>query len=218
MRLFLALFLLSGNGVFAQWKDYVIGVKGDTLNCVDMQGRKQGRWVERFEQVRGEPGYEEEGIYLNDKKEGPWRLYSLMGDLGGIENYRWGNKDGKCQYFNMMGELIREESWKAVNPEQPYDTIDVPDLIDQYKSSRKVIKLEGSSLRHGTWRFYESGTGRLLKTEKYLFDKLEAPAVPADPVAGGDKAKPKPKPQAVMEWEKKYQGKKHKVREGKAGY
>jgi hypothetical protein len=82
---------------FSQWKDCRLNANRDTINRVDKSGLKQGEWVKRLESVRGEPGYEEEGIYLNSRQEGKWQLYTLMGDLVGIENYRWGNKDGVCK-------------------------------------------------------------------------------------------------------------------------
>ena len=100
---------------FAQWKDFTISPKGDTLNCLDKQDRRQGRWVNHFDELRGEPGYEEEGVYKNGRKEGTWRLYSLQGDLIGVEFYKWGNKDGVCQYFGINGTLLREEGWRALN-------------------------------------------------------------------------------------------------------
>ena len=45
---------------------------------MDLQGRKQGPWVHRYETIRGERGFEEEGEYVDDRKEGLWRKYSLM--------------------------------------------------------------------------------------------------------------------------------------------
>ena len=102
----------------------------------------------------GERGYEEEGYFLNDKKDGAWRQYSLDGDLIAIENYRWGNKDGKCQYYTNIGDLLREESWKAVNPDNPYDTVAVYDVNDPTKIvGTQVVKLEGFTLKHGKTYF-----------------------------------------------------------------
>src|SRR5215218_9042244 len=168
---FVFFLLLSING-FAQCKDYIIGVKGDTLNCVDMKGLKQGRWVIHVDEVRGERGYEEEGVFLNSKKEGPWRRYSLEGDVIAIENYRWGNKNGKNIYFSPMGDPLREESWKAVNPDNPYDTVAVYDVNDPTKVvGHEVVKLEGFSLKHGTWKFYDPMRGTIEKTENWFLDK-----------------------------------------------
>src|SRR5689334_7059619 len=112
MRYFLFACLLICAPSMAQTKSFIIGVKGDTLNRIDANNLKQGRWVEHVPELRGEPGYEEEGIYIDGKKNGMWRRYSLMGDLLAIENYRFGYKNGKCTYFSIYG-ILREESWKA---------------------------------------------------------------------------------------------------------
>ncbi len=203
----------------AQWKSYIIGVKGDTLNCVDKEGKKQGKWVQRFEELRGEPGFEEEGVFVDNRKEGVWRKYNLMGDLQAIENYKWGFKDGKSAYYNIMGNVTVEESWLALNPDKVYDTIDVENVDDPGHFTRVVIKNEGTSLKHGTWRFYDPGTGFINKTEFYRFGKLES-----DPLTGAgsntakasDEAeKPKAKPKEVEQFEKENAGKKKiKVRDG----
>ena len=57
----------------AQYKTYKISVKGDTINAIDQHGLKQGKWVVHVDPLRGEPGYEEEGVFKNNKKEGHWR-------------------------------------------------------------------------------------------------------------------------------------------------
>ena len=102
---------------FAQaFKSYQLTSKGDTINRIDKNDMKQGPWIRRFDEIRGEQGYEEEGNYKDDKKEGTWNKFNLDGDLIGIEFYRWGNRDGKQQYFTRNGGLYREESWKALNP------------------------------------------------------------------------------------------------------
>ncbi len=217
MRWILSLIMLFSLKGFSQWKDYMIGAKGDTLNRVDMSGKKQGPWVNRVESVRGEPGYEEEGFYKNDRKEGVWRVYSLTGDIIGIENYKWGFKDGVCQYYTTMGDLRVEQSWKALNPDKVYDTIDVED-VDKLDSYRKVIvKNEGAALKHGVWKYYDPESGRVVKTETYTLGKLEsAPTAEVKPKDGEKKTINKPK--EVLEFEKKNSGKKKvKVRDGSTG-
>jgi len=202
-----------------------------------MQGKKQGPWVMHYDEVRGEPGFEEEGYLINSKKEGEWRKYSLQGDLLAIENYRWGNKNGRSQYFTPFGSLLREEAWKAVNPDSPYDTIPIYDMDDPTKVNHmEVIKLEGFSLKHGVWKFYDPNQGTVTKTEKWFLDK---PAVSTGNItANGDEdlrpvditnntaqaktdttKKTAIKPKEVMEFEKKNAGKKKvNVRTGKTGY
>src|SRR6476469_9157327 len=156
MKWLFILFLFPSFAVAAQWKSYRLTSNNDTINCIDKNDLRQGKWSIKIEGLRGEPGRDEEGIYKDGKKEGIWRVYTTMGDLYAIENYRWGNKDGKCQYFNISG-IVREESWKAVNPANPYDTVDVYDPVDPNKMYRQVVKIEGSSVKHGRWTYYDNG-------------------------------------------------------------
>ncbi|RPD44781.1 hypothetical protein [Paracnuella aquatica] len=239
MRILPFFLLLLSFESFAQCKSFIIGVKGDTLNCVDVAGKRQGRWVERIENAKGERGYEEQGFYHNGMKEGQWQRFSLEGDLLAIENYKWGYKNGKSVYMTPMGDPVREESWKAVNPENPYDTVDVIDPDNPGRIiEKRVIKLEGTALRHGTWRYYDTFSGKLEKKEEYIFDKIktegeagidglaaEDDLAPIDVTGAGKKPayKPKteeekkkmPKPQAVIDFEKKNAGKKKvRVRDG----
>jgi hypothetical protein len=214
-RLLILLFLLASLRSFSQAGSFIIGVKGDTLNKVDAKNQKQGKWVNRVDELRGEPGYEEEGEYKNNRKEGPWRIYSLEGDLIGLEFYRWGNKDGVCQYFNTSGSLIREEAWRALNPDKLYDTLEIEDIdhLNEYKTV--IVKNEGVAIRHGYWKFYNPSTGMIDKTQYYTMGKLETPKT--DPVSDSTKAvgKTMVKPKEVQEFEKKNAGKKKvKFRDG----
>jgi len=233
MRFILVFLLLIATRSFAQYKNYIIGPKGDTLNRVDLKGKKQGPWVIHVNDNHGERGYEEEGYFVNDKKEGTWRQFSLDGDMIAIENYRWGNKDGKCQYYTNMGDLLREESWKAVNPDSPYDTVAVYDVNDPNKIvGTQIVKLEGFTLKHGTWRYFDPNFGTLVKTEKWFLNKPATGDSKNDddlrPIDVSDNTKPKTdtaakkttaKPQAVIDYEKKNSGKKKiKVRDGATGY
>lgn len=208
----LIVFIVCTNRGMAQWKDYVIGPKGDTLNCIDKNDKKQGRWVNHYDEVRGEPGYEEEGEYKNDRKEGTWRLYDLQGDLSGVEYYKWGNKNGVCQYFGMNGTLLREESWRALNPDKVYDTLTIEDIdhLDKYKTV--IVKNEGVAIRDGEWKFYDPATGMIARTEVYTLGKKEAAKSTTATTAAAPKTATKPK--EVLDFEKKTGKKKVKVQNG----
>ena len=165
-------FLFSYFGeVKGQCKDFLLGVNGDTLNCTDVSGKKRGKWVNHIEELRGEPGYEEEGEYLNDQKTGIWRLYSLQGDVLGIENYRFGNKHGQQQYFAPNGNLIREEGWLASNPENPYETVEVFDINNPGKVQLVKVKIDASTVPHGMWKIYDPETSRLVEKKNYILGK-----------------------------------------------
>ena len=214
MRYIFVLLLLISFSAYPQCKIYTLGAKGDTLNCVDKKDLKQGKWLIHHDEVRGEPGFEEEGEYKESRKEGVWRQYSLMGDLIGVEFYKWGNKDGVCKYYAPSGELLREESWKALNPDKPYDTLEIEDIdhLNQYKTV--IVKNEGVAIKHGTWKYYDPSTGTVYKTETYTVGKLEIPTETAKNTTT-DSAKSKIIPKEVLDYQKKNAGKKKiKVRDG----
>lgn len=202
---------LAGLQGHSQWKDFTLSPKGDTLNAVDKQDRKQGRWVNHYDEIRGEPGYEEEGLFQDNRKMGTWRLYNLGGDLIGVEFYKWGYKDGICQYFGMNGTLLREESWRALNPDKQYDTLTIEDVdhLDKYKTV--IVKNEGVGIKDGTWKYYNPLTGMIDREEVYTLGKLDKKSVSKAP-ATADKAVTKPK--EVLDFEKKTGKKKVKVQTG----
>jgi len=213
LKYFLFLLLLVSTRSFSQWKDYrLINDGKDTVNRIDMNGMKQREWIVRVESLRGEPGYEEEGEFVNNRKEGEWRIFNLMGDLIGIEQYRWGNKDGLAQYFNINGQLRLEQSWKALNPDKEYDTIQIEDL-DKLDSYRQVIvKNEGASLKHGPWKYYDPESGSIVKVENYTLGKLEEDKSTA--AAAPETPRKVEKPKEVLEFEKTRGRKKIRYQDG----
>jgi hypothetical protein len=148
-----------------------------------------------------------------------------VGDIMAIENYRWGNKDGKCSYFNLAG-LTREESWKAIDPQNPYDTIPVNDLNNGDKITMKIVRVESTSVKQGTWNYYDPQTGAITKTENYVLDQV-VDADKINPLAQTETTNPSDsssakssvkKPAEVLNYEKKNSGKKKiKVRDGATG-
>lgn len=218
MRYLTLLCLLCSLNGFSQWKSFVIGMKGDTLNRIDAKGHKQGKWIIRQDKLRGESGFEDEGVFKDDRKEGTWRRYTIIGDLIALENFRWGNKNGPSQYFNGFGELLREENWKAINPDKIYDTIDVEDVDNPDHYTKVIVKNEGAGIRHGLWKYYDPLSGLITRTENYILGSLEGKK--KDPLTASNTTEKKssPKPKEVMEYEKKNAGKKKiRVRDGSTG-
>lgn len=223
--LLLPLLIFSVNTIFSQCKTYKISGNGDTLNCVDFNDLKQGKWVVTTPKLRGEPGFEAEGVFKNNRKEGLWRTFNLMGDLIAQENFKWGNKNGRCLYFTLAG-LEREESWRAVNPDKAYDTLDVVDPGNPNQYERIVVKNDGNSIKHGIWKTYSPYTGALIETEEYMMGKLKA-AIEAEKIVNSpvtkqiaDTAKKtatKILPKEVMEFNKKQSKKNKPVVTGRAG-
>ncbi len=210
----LSLFYTSG---MAQYKTYKLNAEGDTLNAIDKKDMKQGKWVLHVEPLRGEPGYEEEGLFKNNNKEGIWRKYSLQGDIIAVELYKRGGKDGIQQYYTYLGDLIREESWRGYDPDAPYDTIAVYGEGNNEIIDYKIVKADQYSVRHGEWKYFDAGTGRLVKAEKYERGHLETPNDNKKTVvaAPAEKKKEVKKTPEMLEWEKKNKGKKNVVRDGR---
>jgi hypothetical protein len=124
-------------------------------------------------------------------------------------------------YFNLNGELLKEESWRAFNPDKLYDTIDVEDVTRPDHYSKVIIKNEGSSIKNGAWKYYDPSAGFITKTEFWVLGKLQESDKPAGgnakkPVADSSAAvKAKAKPKEVLDFEKKNAGKKKiKIRDG----
>lgn len=233
MRLLLLcclLFSIAGN---AQWKSYIIGAKGDTLNRVDVKNRKQGPWSIKVPELRGERGYEEEGYFENDLKEGTWKKYAENGVKIAEETYRWGKLHGKQYYFTYNGGLVREESWRAIDPANAYDTVPVYDLKDPSKIlSMAIVKNDGLAMKHGKWIYYDPREGSVEATETYVMNKLQTdegdmlndddikPIAISQGKQKTDTASNKTvqKPQVILDYEKKNSGKKKiKVRDGSTG-
>ncbi len=232
MRFILVLLLLVSINSHAQWKDYFISVKGDTLNRIDLEGKKQGPWVVNVPDLRGERGYEEEGYFENDEKEGAWKKFSLQGVKIAEENYRWGKLNGKQQYFTYNGGLLREENWRAFDPKVAFDTVAVYDIKDPSKvMDWVVVKNEGVSMKHGKWTYYDPREGTIEEVEHYVMNKLQTDdnllygdddirpiGISDGKTTKSDTSKTVQKPQAILDYEKKNSGKKKvKVRDGSTG-
>ncbi len=212
--------LISIMNVNAQYKTFKITANGDTINRIDKKGLRQGRFVIATAELRGEPGFEEEGVYKNDTKEGIWRRYNLQGDPIGFETFLHGGKDGLQQYYSPLGELLREENWRGYNPDAPYDTIAIYGTGSNEIVDYKIVKAEQYSVKQGMWRYYEPVTGRLLKTEEWERNNLVLPNAPKKAIGGNSLKgvkKEVAKTAAMLEWEKKNKGKKKVIRSGQTG-
>ena len=215
--------LLLSLDAAAQHKSYLLSAKGDTINVVDIKNSKQGKWVISVAELRGEPGFEEEGYFKNDKKSGPWRKYNATGDIIAVENYKAGGKEGVQEYFTFLGDIEKHEEWRGYNPETPFDTIAVYGQGNNEIKSYKIVKAEPYSVPDGEWKYYAPG-GIVTKTERYdrgqlLKNIANKPIVTTTAVLDDEKPKEKIKTKEILEYEKKYSKKKRKQleRDGKTG-
>jgi antitoxin component YwqK of YwqJK toxin-antitoxin module len=213
--LFLLLITVSAN---AQYKNFVLLDNGDTLNRLDNNNLKQGRWKVHVNALRVDPAYDEEGSFIDNKKDGIWRKYDMYGLLFAQENYKWGNKNGLQQYLN-QGRLERDENWRAIDPKNQFDTVEVNDLANEFKIDKKVVKVESYSVPLGRWTYYNPETGIVIKTEEYnVLGQLVVPVVKVTTAVTDSIPKPKIKPKEILQYEKKNSKKSFKVRDGGTGY
>ncbi|MDB5202441.1 MAG: hypothetical protein JWQ27_1850 [Ferruginibacter sp.] len=216
--LLIAILSVSTTIVSAQYKTFSLNSKGDTINATSQKGLKEGKWVIHVDELRGEPGFEEEGIFKNGVKEGFWRKYTIEGDLLAVENFLHGGKDGMQQYFTPLGDLIREESWKGFNPDAPYDTVAIYGTGSNEIVDFKIVKAEPYSVKNGEWRYYEPGTGKLIRVEQWAINNRIMPGDAKKDATAATAVKKKPEKTAEMlEWEKKNKGKKKVLRDGSTG-
>lgn len=211
---FLLFSFLPLNKITAQ--QIVISENGDTLNRVK-NGKKIGKWVNDIPELRGEPGYVEEGVYVNGEKDGVWRKYSAVGDLIGLEYYILGGKAGVQKYYDYLGRLERVENWRAYNPDAPYDTIPIYGSGNGEIVSFKIVKSQPYSVKDGKWKYYNPETGAIIRTENWDRNVL---IVPDEPQRASAKEKPKKveKTPEMLEWERKNRGKKGALRDGQTSY
>jgi antitoxin component YwqK of YwqJK toxin-antitoxin module len=210
LQLFVCLIFLFVNSiVIAQYKQFSLNQNGDTINAINNDGKKVGKWVIEVGELRGEPGYVEEGVYKKGEKHGYWRKYTTLGDLLAVENYIYGGKAGLQQYFTFLGELEHEENWKGYNPDAPYDTIPVYGTGSGEIVDYKIVKAEPYSVKDGEWRYYEAG--RLLRTEQWSNNNIVNPAAPKVVTSKQPYVKPEKveKTPSMLDWEKKHRGKKY---------
>lgn len=210
--------LIPLTGLQAQYRSFELTEKGDTFNIIDKEGIRMGYWIIAHPDLRGEPGYEEEGEYKKGQKNGIWKIFSLQGDLIGVENYRFGGKDGLQRYFNPTGGLIREENWRAYNPDAPYDTIPIYGEGSNEVMNFKIVKAETYSTKDGEWKFYDPVTGNLIRTETWERNNLMNPQQSRYQSRRYERKDGVEKTAEMLEWERKNAGKKKVYRDGATGF
>jgi len=232
MRLLTGLFLLWAVQSTAQWKSFELSPRGDTLNRVDQQGRRQGPWYLSVPEIRGERGYDEQGYFVDDKKEGEWSKFTPEGVLIAEEKYRWGLLNGLQRYYTPFGGLLRTESWRAIDPSNATDTVLVYDLNDPNKViGSVVVKNEGVAFRHGRFTYYDPRTGKVEERLEYVMNRLKEDNEQASGINLDPRTKPVytptvdtignkkiTEPPVIQQFDKKNSGKKPvRVRDGATG-
>jgi antitoxin component YwqK of YwqJK toxin-antitoxin module len=102
--LFTFLFILAS--AFSQ--SYEV-IDGDTVNRVDSDNLKQGKWIQTNKNSNQKTG---EGIYIDGKKEGVWKSYYPGGALLSEITYTNDRKEGPAKIYYENGTVAEEGYWK----------------------------------------------------------------------------------------------------------
>jgi hypothetical protein len=141
-----------------------------SLNIIDAMGRKDGLWYTQSKPAFGEPGIIVLGNYDHGKKTGLWYTSDDIGNMISIESYKHDVRDGESKYFE-GGKLSAVGHYRGLNPSELLDTFMIvhPETEEQ---KWVAVPFDRGSVRHGSWRFYDPISGRLIKEEYYQMDLL----------------------------------------------
>ncbi|MBL7717208.1 MAG: hypothetical protein JNL72_00120 [Flavipsychrobacter sp.] len=140
------------------------------LNQTDNQGKRDGPWWITTPSHKGEPAVSKYGTYSHGTKFGKWYTIDNEGDIAAVEMYRDDMLDGEVKYYT-NGIMYCSGSYKAFNSDGVADTVIVVNSDTHEETQREIVQ-DPVSLRHGTWRFYDEQTGKLLREEEYQVDSL----------------------------------------------
>jgi antitoxin component YwqK of YwqJK toxin-antitoxin module len=165
--------------------------KGDTVNVIDKNNHKQGRWLV-FDQKTKK--IDQEGSYLNDIKEGIWTSYYDNGVKKSEITYQNGQKKGYAKIFFENGNTAEEGYWDVdkwtgkyityysngkLSYLWNYDQNGKRHGYQKYFYPNGIIKIEGeweNGKEKGEIKeYYENGSIKSIKT--YKDGKLEGETV-----------------------------------------
>lgn len=184
---------------------YTISQAGDTINYTDKMGLKQGLWQVSVPEIRGERAYTETGRYVNNRREGIWRRYSVTGDPMSFETYRDSVLEGRAMYFYENGSIKMQGSYRAVVKENSSRSIHVINPLNG-KDTTVVIVEYAHSVRQGPWKYY-TPDGKPESTVVYDNDQPVSTAEVPMP-SGSGQVKKDSVPPVVQQYEKRMKKKK----------
>ena len=121
---FIMLFLFVGATLFSQsWELNPLSEK-DTINKIDMDGKKQEKWI-LFGKHKPGTCYQvkqkvEEGKYKDNKKVNSWVEFYCNGNMKNKLTFNNGRPDGYAQMFHENGKISEEGNWKNSRWVGPY--------------------------------------------------------------------------------------------------
>lgn len=115
MKRLLFILLTFCNAVFAQSQTWEL-VGTDTVNKIDVDGKKQGKWVLFGKHKPGtcyKPDQKvEEGKYQDNRKTGIWVEFFCNGNMKNKLTFNNGRPDGYAIMYHENGKISEEGNWK----------------------------------------------------------------------------------------------------------
>ena len=99
---------MSGIAVNSSGQVYEL-YKGDTINQVDKQMRKQGQWIYFYDDARTK--IKMEGEFQNNKRIGLWIKYYENGNRKHEVTYQMGKTIGPARFYYENGNIREEGKW-----------------------------------------------------------------------------------------------------------
>lgn len=188
LRWIFALFVLSYG--YAQPQSFELDPSNgkDSINIIDFQGLKQGRWI-IFGKSKPSSCYQltskvEEGKYQDNKKNGIWKEYFCNGNTKNKITFQNGRPDGYAIMYHENGKISEEGTWKTNkwvgNYKLYYDNGNVQQEFTfnpagKREGPQKYYYEDGTTQIEGNWQSgKESGTvteyhpdGSVKKTVNY---------------------------------------------------
>jgi antitoxin component YwqK of YwqJK toxin-antitoxin module len=115
-RLLCILITLFASTLLAQSQTFEI-IGGDTCNKIDLEGKKQGKWILLGKHKPSATCYKpdqeiEKGMYLDNRKTGIWNEYYCNGNLKNKLTFANGRPDGYAIMYHENGKISEEGNWK----------------------------------------------------------------------------------------------------------
>jgi len=143
---------------------------GDSINRKDASGKPVGQWFISHPEGIGESKWFEYGTYDHGYKTGTWYKVNGEGLVTAIEGFKNNVLNGEVKYYE-HGTLSCLGHYRGLNPATVFDTFLVVDPVNDSEIQR-VVRAEKGTMRHGTWKYYDEQTHRLVKEEEYQVDEL----------------------------------------------
>lgn len=119
-NIYLVLVFVVARYGYAQSQSYELDPvnKKDTINVIDFNGKKQGKWIV-FGKTKPNTCYAanpnskvEEGKYLDNKKTGIWKEFYCNSNVKNKITYNNGRPDGYAIMYHESGKISEEGMWK----------------------------------------------------------------------------------------------------------